>query len=253
MMRRFSLALIIAVVVLGVLSFVAWNILRIKTATDLVASKKLRSDISVTIIEGKRREEVAAQLAAAGVTGYQAFLTATKDSEGMLYPDTYRFFPDTPASEVAAKLTTNYESRLSDLTVLRDRLILASIVEREALNDADRATIAGVYQNRIDRGMDLQADPTVQYSKDSLSYAKSSTPQSFNFWQPILRADYRGVNYSFNTYLNESFPPGPICSPGKKSIEAALSPANHDYIFFGYKDDKLLLAKTLTQHEAQLK
>lgn len=252
MMQRFTLATTISLAVLIGLFVIGSNLLRQKTAADLAARQKQKQDVSVTIIEGKRREEIAAQLAAAGVTGYTEFLAASSTAEGMLYPDTYRFFPNTPADEVVAKLKANYQARTAGLNLSREKLILASIIEREALHDADRPTIAGVYQNRLDIGMSLQADPTVQYGKDTNAYVKSKDPQSFVFWSEILRADYQGVSSPFNTYLAKGLPPAPICNPGKASIEAALNPAQHDYIFFGYKNEQLLLAKTLAQHEKQL-
>jgi UPF0755 protein len=252
-MKRFTIGLLISVGLLSGIGLGTWKVLHDKHEADVAALLRKKQDISVTIIEGKRREEIAAQLAAAGVTDYDGFMTASATTEGTLFPDTYRFFPNTPATEVATKLTTTYTSRVSALKPTRDQLILASIVEREALRDADRATIAGVYANRLRIGMAMQADPTVQYAKDSIGYSKTSQPKTFAFWAEISRADYRSAISLFNTYLQTGLPPAPICNPGISSIAAAISPASHDYLFFGYKDDKLLLAKTLEQHEKQLK
>ena len=129
-------------------------------------------------------------------------------------------------------------------------MIVASIVERESENDADRATIAGVYLNRVAIGMALEADPTVQYAKDNITLG--TTPLSkMKFWQPITAEEYHSVASPYNTYLN-LLPPGPIANPGLASIIAAENPAKHDYLYFLYNSKKQLkLAKTLTEHENQ--
>jgi UPF0755 protein len=207
-----------------------------------------RADIKVTIIEGKRREEIAAQLELAGVTTATAFLEASSDVEGKLFPDTYRFFPNTPAAEVVKTLTDTYHKRTLDSPPTADLLTLASIVEREALRDEDRAIIAGVYQNRLAVDMFLGADPSVHYAKDTATWLATGKPLGFAFWGEITQADYRAVVSPYNTYLNKGLPPGPLCNPGLKSMRAAASPARHDYYYFLYDGDELKLAKTLEQH-----
>lgn len=250
-------SLIIWILILGLLGGGVASAVYFKDAVkkrdDLVANLK-RQDVSITVIEGKRREEIADQFAAAGITSRAAFLAASEGKEGRLFPDTYRFFPNTPATDVIAAMTANFTKRTAELSFDAKTLVLASIVERESINDADRATIAGVYANRIEIGMRLQADPTVEYGKATNDLAKDSNPGSdYPYWPLITRADYQAVNSPFNTYLIDGLPPMPICNPGKNSITAAINPAKHDYIFFGYKDGKLLLAKTLAQHEANLR
>lgn len=208
----------------------------------------LRKDIRITLVEGLRREEMAAQLAAAGVCEYQEFLSATETLEGYLFPDTYRFFPKTPATEVAAALYQNFQEKTGGLNLTKDQLILASILEREAKTDDERYLIAGVYTNRLVSGTTLDADPTVQYGKESLAYSQTLTPENFKFWQPITQADYRSVKSIYNTYEQPGLPPTPIANPGKKSILAAQSPTNHAYFYFLHRDGKLFLSKTLTEH-----
>lgn len=241
----------LAVLVAGI--FTVRYVLNQISERNLAAKLLQRQDIKITIIEGKRREEIAAQLEAAGITKAADFLAATTKDEGHLFPDTYRFYANTPAQEIAATMVNNFTKRMNDLAVTPETLILASIVERESINDADRPVIAGVYLNRLKLGMKLQADPTVEYAKASNDLAKHPNPAAgYTYWPTITRADYQGVTSPYNTYLVDALPAGPICSPGRKSIEAVLSPATHNYIFFGYKDGKLLLATTLAQHEAQL-
>lgn len=209
-----------------------------------------REDVSVTIVEGKRREEIAASMESAGICTADAFLAASTSLEGKLFPDTYRFFPNTPASEVVATLTSTFAKRTRELAPTDEDIILASIVEREARNDTERATIAGVYANRLKLGMKLDADPTVQYARDTID---AKQVRNFTYWGTITRADYKGVISTYNTYLNPGLPPGPIANPGVKSIQAAQNPAEHNFLYFAHRDGTLLLSKTLAEHESKLR
>lgn len=252
MVNRFFASLIVIVLVIGAVVFFGLRTLKNHADRNAAVQSQKKQDIAVTIIEGKRREEIAAQLDKAGVTQYADFLSASAGKEGHLFPDTYRFFPNTPASTVVDTLISDYQTRVKDLQPSKDQLILASIVEREALNTADRAVIAGVYQNRLDQGMTLGSDPTVQYAKDTLSYQAGTDPKNFSFWKEITQADYQNVTSTFNTYLQTGLPPAPICNPGLESIEAAMNPTQHSYLYFIYKHDKLLLSRTLDEHNAQV-
>lgn len=254
--NRFVIGLVAAFAVLTGLGFSAYNFLHNRQLADQAALTLKKTDISVTVIEGKRWEEIAAQMAKAGVTNYQDFVSvmqAHPEWEGTLFPDTYRFFPDTTALDVIDKLRNNYTDRTGTLAPTDSQLVLASIVERESLNDTDRPIIAGVYANRLNASMTLGADPSVEYAKDTLAYKAAGNPESFSFWGAITQADYHNVVSPFNTYLQTGLPPYPICNPGIKSIEAAQNPnTSGGYLYFGYKNGKLLLAKTLLQHEQQL-
>jgi len=248
-MKRFLIALVVVLALGGAAAY--FLVVHLKDVRNQAAQTFYKPDVKVTVIEGKRREEIAAQLAAAGICDYNEFMAASQDLEGSLFPDTYRFFPDTPAHDVVQEMNSDYQQRVQGLNVTRDQLILASIVEREAINDTDRPIIAGIYENRLKAGMYLGSDPTVQYAKDSLNYAASSTPQSFKFWTPIVQADYSGVDSLFNTYTHLGLPPAPIANPSLKSIEAAQSPAATPAYYFLYKDKQLLTSVTLQQHNAQ--
>ena len=98
-------------------------------------------------------------------------------------------------------------------------------IEREAAVEKERPTIAGVYLNRLKDGMALDADPTIQYALGDARDPKT-------WWPQITQDDYQGVQSPYNTYLNVGLPPGPIASPGKASIDAALQPANVPYLYF---------------------
>jgi UPF0755 protein len=119
-----------------------------------------------------------------------------------------------------------------------DLVKLASIVEREARDRSESAAIAGVYQNRLDIGMKLDADPTIQYAKGN--------------WGELSLDDLK-LNSPYNTYLNAGLPPTPICAPGQSALEGAARPENHDYLYFVAKSDGTgghAFAKTLEEHEA---
>jgi UPF0755 protein len=230
---------------------------RNRTATRPEPVPSLRPDIRITLIEGLRREEIAAQLDNAGICPYADFLQASEGQEGFLFPDTYRFFPGTGATEVLQAMRENFTRKVArSLNPTMEELTLASIVEREARNNDERSAIAGVYRNRLEIGMTLDADPTVQYAKDSLAYTAlpANNPdqhRSFRFWQAITREDYRGVRSPYNTYLNPGLPPGPIANPGRRSIMAAQDPDDHDYYYFLHKGEETLFSRTLQEHEAK--
>jgi UPF0755 protein len=104
----------------------------------------------------------------------------------------------------------------------RELVTLASIVEGEARVDDERETIAGVYHNRLRIGMPLQADPTIQYALRLNTGARKPR---------LFEKDYQTPS-PYNTYLNPGLPPGPVASPGRRSIEATLYPAAVPYLFF---------------------
>ncbi len=119
-----------------------------------------------------------------------------------------------------------------------DLVKLASLVEREARDRSESAIIAGVYQNRLNIGMKLDADPTIQYAKGD--------------WAELTLDDLK-IDSPYNTYIYAGLPPTPICSPGQAALDAAARPARHDYLFFVAKGDgtgQHAFAKTLEEQEA---
>ncbi len=209
-------------------------------------STKSKSEQSITIPEGWRREQIAEYLKDKGVNPSE-FLTATKDLEGKLFPDTYYIAIEPKVADVVKKMTDNYEARTKSLKPSTAQLILASIVEREAKKDTDRPLIAGIYQGRINDGMRLEADPTVQYGRDTNLLDAGTTPDPF--WGPITLADYQRVISPYNTYRIASLPPGPIANPGIKSIEAAVNPTKTSArYFFHTGDGQTITSRTLDEH-----
>lgn len=208
--------------------------------------------VKLTFPEGWRNEQIALRLDANGVVPYQEFLAEADGLSGKLFPDTYFFNPKMTAKDVVDKMLANYKSRIASLgkEVSNNTLILASIIEREALNDDERPLIAGVYLNRLDRGMRLGSDPTVQYGKDNISISKITEEEKkgFSYWQKITLSDYQNVRSEYNTYLIPALPPTPICNPGLKSIEAAINPESHNYLYFLHNDGQIYPSRTLNEH-----
>jgi len=193
----------------------------------------------ITIIEGWRVSQIADYLAKEKLDKTGDFAAVAGPYEGYLFPDTYEVNVDITSEELVKLMRENFRKRTEGLTVLPETVILASIVEREAKNDVERAEIARVYLNRLKIGMKLEADPTVQYAKGG--------------WSALTVEDYRSVDSPYNTYLNAGLPPGPICNPGLASIKAVLSPANHDYLFFFHAKGEIFFSKTLEEHRAKVR
>jgi peptidoglycan lytic transglycosylase G len=157
--------------------------------------------------------------------------------EGFMFPDTYILAPNITAAELVERLlegfleATGTQLRLDaneqGLT-MRNIVTLASIIEREAVWEDEHPLIASVYRNRLDIDMNLEADPTVQYGIDG---ARG------RWWPQITRADYRGIDSFYNTYLYGGLPPGPIANPSLSAIRAAVYPAESSYIFFRARCD----------------
>jgi UPF0755 protein len=227
-------------------------------------------EVSVTIPEGWRAEQVADLLTKQNIMDGSVFLAAVRQGvaiehslladrpagvgfEGYLFPETYRLPAQATPEDLLTRMLDTMQSRLpigwegmasaQGLTFYQV-LTLASIVEREAMIPEERPAIASVYFNRIQKGMYLQADPTVQYA---MGY-QSDTGQ---WWKtPVTLEEYQNVNSPYNTYLYPGLPPGPICSPGASSILAVLQPAQTSYLFFLARGDgSHVFAETWEEHE----
>jgi UPF0755 protein len=194
----------------------------------------------VVIPEGFALSQIAPVLAAKLGISKEAVMEAARDTalrrelnvptptlEGYLFPDTYSFADGATARDVIATMVRQFQrvwrpewtARLDSIPMSRhDVLTLASIVEREARLPQERPVIAAVYMNRLRIGMLLQADPTVQYA----------LPEH----QPRLLYKHLEVDSPYNTYRYRGLPPGPIGSPGRRSIEAALYPSSVPYLYF---------------------
>jgi UPF0755 protein len=162
--------------------------------------------------------------------------------EGYLYPDTYDLPPLLGAHDTIDRQLKAFESKVYPLLKGVKNpgkiLTIASMVEMEAAKDKDRPLIAGVIVNRLNKGMRLQIDATVLYGMKQ--------------WRRLNYADYKFPS-PYNTYLINGLPPGPICSPTLKSVEAALHPAKNGYLYYvampsGYS----VFAHTYEEHLANV-
>lgn len=194
----------------------------------------------VTIIEGWRASQMEDYLINdKKLTQMAGFTKLAQPYEGYLFPDTYEVKIDITSDELIKLMRDNFDRKTKDLHITPETVILASIVEREAVSDEDRPLIAGVYANRVRQGIRLEADPTIQYAKGS--------------WAAVTLAEYKSVISPYNTYLNDGWPPGPICSPGLKSLEAAANPTVHDYLYFFHAKGQTYFSKTYAEHQAKVR
>jgi UPF0755 protein len=211
-------------------------------------------EVVLTIPEGRRLEEIAdlaagigidraqflalamlpaSQMQASGEFAYDFLQERPADAtlEGYLFPDTYRLPQDANARDLIERMLITFSSKVTPEMraqavaqgrTLYEVIVLASIVEREAVLAEERSTIASVYLNRLDAGIKLDADPTIQYALG----------QPGEWWPQITAEDYTAVDSPWNTYLYAGLPPSPIANPGLGSINALLAPADTPYIFF---------------------
>jgi UPF0755 protein len=202
--------------------------------------------LAVTIPEGLSLEETAQEVAgqsgvsaaefeeAARRTDYgYGFLEdpAIKTTEGFLFPKQYEFEKGTKAPQMVTRMLEQYlmETQTLDISSAKERLnmseyelvIVASLIEKEAARSEERPLVASVIYNRIRKDMPLQIDASVHYALDKQG-------------EELSLADLK-VNSPYNTYENTGLPPGPICSPSRDSLEAAMNPAETDYLYYVLK------------------
>lgn len=210
------------------------------------------TDVWLQIKEGYRLEQVAAALPQAVNFSPQEFIDALKGQEGRLFPDTYRISPQSTPEEIGQTLQSYFsqkwqeasQDKTSQLSA-NDSLILASLLEREARTLASRQLVAGILLNRLELGMPLQVDATVQYARDS-------RPSVSQYWTPVSKAELK-IDSPYNTYLYPGLPPGPICNPGYDSLFAACHPTDSDYLYYiTGNDNKMHYARTLEEHNLNI-
>lgn len=214
------------------------------------------NDVWITIPEGWRREEIARSLAEQELDSFdeKEFERLTQGKEGRLFPDTYLVPRQTTEEHIVALLERTFERKiLEDLATeiessaydFQDALIMASIVEREARGAEEMKVVAGILWNRIEIGMPLQADATLQY-------VKGINSQDGSWWSPPTAAD-KSLQSPFNTYLNPGLPPRPISNPGLNAIQAALHPTKTSYLYYIHDlEGTVRYAETLDQHNANV-
>lgn len=211
---------------------------------------------SITIPEGKNMYEIARLFDSAGIASEKEFLEAVKHPdlisqlsikasslEGYLYPETYRFAPNTSAKSVAKSMIDLFNERTKDIEFdhpflnRHQVIILASVVEKETGAKFERPLIAGVFTNRLKKRMRLQSDPTTVYGIWS------------RYKGNIRKADLLELT-PYNTYKIPALPQGPISNPSLEAIKAVLDPEEHSYLYFVSKNDGThVFSKTYEDHE----
>lgn len=207
------------------------------------------TDVWVTIPEGLRATEIAETLQKNFPTYQPSWNTQLQANEGYLFPDTYSFAKDATIDQIIQIMKNNflqkYQQASKNPTVTfsqHDAVILASLVQREGKSDSDMKYMASVLENRLNLGMALQVDSTVQYIIGTSAK-----------WWPQPTARDLTINSAYNTYKNPGLPPTPICNPGLVALTAVFHPANTDYLYY-FTDGKGIthFAKTLNEQNANI-
>ncbi len=223
--------------------------------------KVILNEAQVTIPEGFTQEQIKSRLVEQGlaaadfldgekIVDYQVqykFLSGISGIaglEGFLFPDTYRFKKDVSKEGIAKKFLDNFDRKFDPS--LREEIsrqkneiykiiILASIIQQEAIGEEDMPLVSSVFWNRLRRNMALQSDATINY----ITGKKMRQP----LWNDTK------IESPYNTYLHPGLPPGPICNPGLAAIKAAIYPAASDYFYFLHPlTGPTVFSKTLDEH-----
>lgn len=219
--------------------------------------------IRITIPEGLRVEQVASRLEGQGVVDEDKFLRLLSEkqfdywfledipqspypAEGYLFPDTYHLEEEPTEEEIIHRMLrgfeevfdSTYRQRADELGMTVHEVVnLASIIEREAMLKEERPVISAVFHNRLQRNMLLQSCATVQYALGEV--------------KPVLSTRDTQIDSPYNTYIYTGLPPGPIASPGRDALHAALYPADSDYLYFVLRGDNSgghYFSKTFSEH-----
>lgn len=215
--------------------------------------------LNLTVIEGMSSRDIKRVLDAAGVTGTEAWPLVIADPglvadlgpgasslEGFLFPDTYTFSTGVDPPTVARAMVERFRAVWAEEHTARHQLsmttldivTLASLVEAETAVPEERRRIAGVFVNRLRRGMLLQCDPTVVFALRRLDQ-----------WTGRLLRVHWNVDDPYNTYRYPGLPPGPINNPGRAALRAALDPESHHLLYFVADDSGgHTFSSTLKQH-----
>jgi peptidoglycan lytic transglycosylase G len=223
-----------------------------------VHDRLMRGDVyvhTVVIPEGFNMFDIANAIQAAGLGNKQEFLNQAEKEvslvhdldpqattlEGFLFPDTYGFTRTQTMQDIVATMVRRFKQEAKQIGLNTDvhRVVtLASIVEKETAAPDERPLVAGVYLNRLQKGMALDADPSVIYAAELAG----------RYQGEIHRSDLQ-FDSAYNTYKHPGLPPGPIANPGKASLMAAMNPTRTDYLYFvSDNNGHHRFARTLDEH-----
>lgn len=233
-------------------------------ATPLEVYERLhRGDIytiALTIPEGYNIFDIAGAVQAAGLGSSADFLAAERQHtelitawspqatslEGFLFPDTYKFNRHTTQLQMLGAMVKRFAEVATRLRIdpanAGRTVTMASLIEREVHVNSERPIVAGVFENRLRAGMPLQTDPAVIYAS-----LLNGT------WTGVIHQSELHSDSAYNTYTHPGLPPGPICNPGVASLQAALHPAQTDYMYFvANPDGSTRFAKELDEQNANV-
>ncbi|QQS38980.1 endolytic transglycosylase MltG [Candidatus Woesebacteria bacterium] len=219
-------------------------------------------EVWVTIPEGLRKEEVALRITdelnlnAKDATAFrEEFLTLAKDQEGYLFPDTYLFAPSHSAGQIYKVLRDTFDKKVTSTMLqdisdtglsLHEVVILSSIIEKETKTDAERPVVAGIFFNRLEIGMALQADATVQYPLGTKRC--SGVTSDCTWWRPPTKDDLQ-IDSPYNTYKYPGLPSGPIANPGLSSLKAVIYSEDNPYFYYIHDTNgNIHYAENLAEH-----
>lgn len=233
-----------------------------------VVDKVARGDVyqrSITFPEGLSIKEMSRVFESRGFGSASDFVVAARDAalvsdldpaakdlEGYLFPETYLLARRAGATELVQMMVRRFRQVLTDDMAeslrrqrrsVREAVTLASVVEKETASADERPVVAGVYRKRLEIGMPLQCDPTVIFALERLGrYHGNLTRENLQ------------VDSPYNTYKYPGLPPGPIASPSRSSLEAAVSPREVDYLYFVSRNDGThVFAATLDEHNRNVR
>jgi len=225
----------------------------------------LPKDNKVTIPEGLTLKEIAQRLEQAGIVSADDFMFDAKvekfrdkfeflvdvpngSLEGYLFPDTYKFFKNTPVDEVVSRMLERFDEQFKVAAKetpglgthkLHEIVTMASIIEREVRTSEDRRLVSGILWSRIGHGVAMAADATIRYA--------------LNNWDKPLTVTDLKANSPYNSRTNAGLPPGPIGNPGLDTLKSAMDPTETDYFYYlSAKDGKTIFSKTLEEHNANV-
>ncbi len=227
------------------LSFLpGWRAEEMANYLAVVTPGQMSADDFLAVVQRQRETDLARY-------EFLASLSADASLEGYLFPGTYRISPTADAESLVTMMLDQFDNQVTPAMrqgfgtqglSIREAVILASVVEREAVVDGEKPLIASVFLNRLRAGMPLQADATVQYV--------IGRPGAW--WKVPLSAADLQTNSPYNTYQANGLPPGPIANPALDSLQAVATPAESDFLYFVVDcvagDGRHLFAVTYEEH-----
>jgi UPF0755 protein len=215
--------------------------------------------IHLTIPEGFSLYQILRRMESSGISSYDTLMTMATNPEivktltgynwptleGVLYPETYAFDVDLVPEQIFSLMISQFYKKLADsgITITNEKdfyrkLILASIVEKEAVLEGEKPLIAGLFLNRLNKGMRLESCPTIDYTMERQGIKKKQ-----------LSYKDLEIDTPYNTYKISGLPPNPICNPGITSLQAVLSPEVTEYLyFFADFEGRNIFSKTYREH-----